>query len=354
MSKLNRIIMWMALLTIGLLIVLSVFGAFCGAQKAKLFFNSIPLAVYWYGFAVLLVAGFVEFPRLLHKPGMFMIHAGCLLVLIGGMWGSQAGHKFQKRFLGIHKIPSGYMVIPEEHSESRVVAEDFKQELGELPFSIKLNDFRLEYYEADEDSVPRLYIRTQQGQDLQLIAKVGEEISLGQGGGKLKVVRTFRNFKISVEDGERTVTDAQNGENPAVEVDIEVPDGNNYTRYVFERFEGFDHGEDSDRLQLGYVSQGPQMIRDYFSDLVVIENEKEIISKTIEVNHPLHYGGYHFYQHSYDSEAGEYTILSVTSDSGLYAVYGGYWLLCLGILWQFWFRHITIGWYTSKTKVLIR
>ncbi|GAH13017.1 unnamed protein product, partial [marine sediment metagenome] len=123
-------------------------------------------------------------------------------------------------------------------------------------------------------------------------------------------------------DGKRIVTDeGQEEENPAVAVEIEVPDGNSYTHYVFERFAGFNHGEDG--LQLSYVSRGHRMIRDYLSDIVVIENEKEVASKVIEVNHPLHYGGYHFYQHSYDSEAGKYTILLVTSDSGLYAVYGG-------------------------------
>ena len=346
MKKLNRSIMWMVLAVIGLLTALSVLGAFCGAQKAKLIFNSVPLGIYWYGLAVLLVAGLVEFPRLLHKPRLFMIHAGCLLVLGGSMWGSEAGHRLQERFLGIRKIPSGYMVISEGNSEKHIVAEDFKQKLGELPFSIQLKDFRLEYYETDEEFVPRLYIKTQEGRDLQLVTKAGEAISLGQESGKLKVVRTFRNFKIGIEDGERVVMDEQGGEeNPAVEVEIEVPDGNSYTRYVFERFAGFNHGEDG--LQLSYVSQGPRIIRDYFSDVVVIKDGKEVTSKTIEVNHPLHYGGYHFYQHSYDSEAGKYTILSVTSDSGLYVVYGGYWLLCLGVLWQFWFRHI-IGHIKSK------
>jgi hypothetical protein len=331
--------MWMVLVVIGLLAVLSVLGAFCGAEKAKLFFNSIPLGVYWYGLAVLLVAGFVEFPRLLRKPGLFMIHAGCLLVLGGSMWGSETGHQLQKRFLGIRKIPSGYMVIYEGNSEKHIVAEDFKQKLSELPFSIKLKDFRLEYYERSEESVPRLYIKTHEGRNLQLVAKVGEAISLGPGSGRLKVVRTFRNFKIWIEDGEKVVKDEPGGEeNPAVEVEIEVPDGNSHTRYVFERFAGFNHGED--RLQLSYASQGPRVIRDYLSEVTVIENGKEVASKMIEVNHPLHYGGYHFYQHSYDSEMGKYTILSVTSDSGLYAVYGGYWLLCLGVLWQFWFRHV--------------
>jgi len=347
MKKLSHSMMWVVLIITGLLTVLSVLGAFYGAQNAKSLFNSIPLRVYWCGTAVLLIAGFVEFPRLVRKPGLFMIHAGCLLVLGGSMWGSQAGHKLQERFFGIQKIPSGYMVIYEGNSEKHIVAEDFEQQLSELPFSIKLEDFRLEYYPANEDLVPRLYIKTQQGQELQLIARAGEETSLGQGSGKLKVVRTFRNFRISIKDGERVVTDEQNGENPAVEVEIELPDGNSHRHYVFERFAGFEHDEDWRGLELRYVSQGRRVIRDYFSELAVIENGKEVASKVIEVNHPLHYGGYHFYQDSYDSQMGKYTVLSVTSDSGLYAVYGGYWLLCLGVFWQFWFRHI-IGHIKSK------
>jgi hypothetical protein len=249
------------------------------------------------------------------------------------------------------------MLISEGNTENRVTKEDFRQQIGELPFSIKLNDFRIEFYEADEDSTPQLYIQTKEGLHLQLVAKAGEEVSLGQGKGRLKVLRTFANFKIHTKDGKMVVTDeGQSEENPAVEVEIDVPDVNSYTRYVFERFEDFSHSEAGDGLRLSYVSQRPRMVRDYFSDVVIIEDGKEVTSKTIEVNHPLHYRGYHFYQHSYDSENGDYTVLSVTSDSGLYAVYGGYWLLCLGVLWQFWFRHITIGLDMSKvqTKVLIQ
>lgn len=348
MAKLNRSIVWMALLAIGLLIALSIAGAFCGAQKAKLLFNSIPLVVYWCGLTVLLAAGFIEFPRLLHKPGLFMIHAGCLLILAGSMWGSQAGHRLSKKLFGIQKIPNGYMLISEGNSENHVTTENLSQQLGKLPFSIKLKKFRLEYYQTDGNSAPQLYIQTQDGQPLQLAAKPGEEISLGKIGSKLKVVNTFRNFKLRIEDGKKIVTDEEQGEeNPAVEVRIESPDGSSYTRYVFERFGDFSHVKNE--LQLSYVSQKPRMIRDYFSDLAVIENEKEVVSKTIEVNHPLHYGGYHFYQYSYDSEAGKYTILSVTSDSGLYAVYSGYWLLSLGVLWQVWFGPI-VGYIRSKKK----
>jgi hypothetical protein len=338
MDKVGRSVMWLVLAAIGVLMVLSAAGAFLGAEGAKQFFNSIPLKVYWLAFALLFAAGFAIFPRLLCQPSSLLVHAGCLSVLIGGMWGSQSGHQLAKRFLGIDKIPDGYMVIYEGQSENRVVAEDLEHILGQLPFSIKLNDFRLEYYE-DEKSVPKLNIETQDGKHLQISAKAGEEISLGDGKGKLKIVRTFTNFKIHIENGEKIATDKKGaGENPAVEVEIARPDGTTVKRYIFERFAS--HFQDTDGLQISYVPRKPQMIRDYFSDVAVIKDGKDAVSKTIEVNHPLHYGGYHFYQYSYDSEEGEYTILSVTSDSGLYIVYTGYWLLSVGVLWQFWLRPI--------------
>jgi len=339
MTKIKRTAMWMTLLAILLLIVLSIAGAFCGAQKAKSVFNSVPVAVYWFVLAALLVAGFFMFCRLLHDPGLLTIHAGCLLVLIGGLWGSQAGHQLAERFLGIQKIPNGYMAIFEQDTEKHITGEDFNTPIAELPFAIKLKDFRLEYYDADKNFVPQLNIITRENQFFQVAAVPGEKISLGPNYGSLKVIRTFRNFKINIENGQRIITDRKQGqENPAVEVEIETPEGNRYTDYAFERFAGFSHTEDD--LRLSYISQPPQIIRDFYSDVAIMEDGKEILSKTIEVNYPLHYRGYHFYQHNYDSQAGRYTILSVTSDSGLYAVYAGYCLLTFGIIWNFWIRHI--------------
>jgi hypothetical protein len=81
-------------------------------------------------------------------------------------------------------------------------------------------------------------------------------------------------------------------------------------------------------------------ISDYISELQVIENQRIVKEKNIEVNHPLHYGGYHFYQQDYDHEEGRYTVLQVTSDSGLTFVYSGYFMLCIGIFWHFWFRKL--------------
>jgi len=341
--KFARIMMWTALAAICLLAFLSVVGAFCGAAQAKVLFNSTVLKVYWGVLSALLLAGLVVYRGLIRKPGLLSIHAGCVLVLAGGMWGSESGHRLANLLLGRQKIPKGYLVIYEGESERHLLGEDLRTFLGELPFSISLKDFRLEYYPEDGPSVGLIRLEAEDGGYLEFPARAGQQFSAGEGKGKITVVQSFTHFKIRIENGQRIVTDDEaDVVNPAVEVEIERPDGTRSRRYVFERFPGFSHSQDD--LRLSYVSDRPRAIQDFYSDLVVMEDGREVISKTIEVNHPLHYGGYHFYQHSYDSAGGEYTILSVTSDSGLYAVFGGYWMLSLGLLWHFWLRHARQRW----------
>ena len=244
--KPGRSIMWLALPAIGSFAILSVLGAFGGAQKAKLFFNSSPLIINWFCLGLLLTIGFFRCLKMHGKNALVMIYAGCLLVLAGSMWGSQTGHTLRANLFNIQKIPEGYMIISEGNSEKYLTSENLGQRLVELPFSIRLNDFRVEFYDTDEDL----------------------------------------------------------------------------------------------------------MVRDYLSDVTIIENRKEIVSKTIEVNHPLHYRGYHFYQHGYDLEGEQSSVLSAVSDSGLYVVYAGYWLIGLGVIWQFWLRHIVRYIWKNANKAL--
>ena len=77
-------------------------------------------------------------------------------------------------------------------------------------------------------------------------------------------------------------------------------------------------------------------VRDYKSQLVIIRDGQQVSQATIEVNKPLHYGGYHFYQSSYDQQGHEYTVLEVVSDSGLSAFYAGVVLVGVGCVWRFW------------------
>lgn len=84
----------------------------------------------------------------------------------------------------------------------------------------------------------------------------------------------------------------------------------------------------------------PESVRDYISDVQVIKDGNVVAEKSIEVNHPLHFGGYHFYQSSFDTQAHRYIVLSVVSDTGLNLVYAGYLALGIGVFWHFWVRHI--------------
>jgi|TARA_Y100000031_G_scaffold150211_1_gene189202 hypothetical protein len=257
MTTLHRFEMWAALVMIILLAGLSVIGAFWGTQRATEFFNSFPLSIFWLALTGLLLVGLVTTRSLKDRPGLLLIHLGCVFILVGAMWSSTAGHRVQKKLFGIDKVPFGIMIIYEGAAENRIVVEDGGV-AAELPFRILLRDFRIEYY-GDDSSGP---------------AKM-------------------------------------NGGKPG-----EIAD---------------DTGREPDSVSI---------IRDYFSDLMLFEEEKLVAQQVVEVNHPLHYGGYHFYQESYDHENEQYTILSVASDSGLNLVYTGYLMLSLGVVWLFWLRPI--------------
>jgi hypothetical protein len=324
------------------------------------------------------------------------MHLGCVLIIAGSMRASEAGHKLQKWLLGIDKIPTGQMRIFEGHSDNRVmldhallfsielefqsdldngtISEELRQEfeenevplsehvtisveepgstwwlidelkeylvrkeelrlnicdpIKELPFHIRLKDFRMEYYEPEY-----LHIGTREGQSWKIPVEVGSEFSLGPDFGTVTIVRAFENFKISFDgDKKIVIDDPEPGYNPALEVQIEHPEGSMSTQYAFERFPG--HAHRGDRFILSYR----RVIREYVSELEVIRDDKVVAEKDIEVNHPLGFGGYHFYQDSYDSEAGQYTILRVVSDSGLNFVYAGYVMLGIGVFWHLWLR----------------
>jgi hypothetical protein len=330
MSRIKRAVLWAALFAIVVLGALSVYGAFLGADRAQAFFNSVPLAVYWCAVVLLLVVGLLLFRRLARMPALLFMHVGPVLVLLGGMWGSPAGHTIRNRLLGTDVVREGQMGIFEGMTENRVQVAD-SNDLRELPFSVRLRDFRMEYYQPG-----LLTIHGREGQAWRLDAEPGAEVALGGEQGSVRVERVFQNFKIGT--GEPAAYDAPGGSNPAVQVAIERPGGTTTRRYIFERFAG--HPQPQDDLFMTYRL----MVRDYVSELEIIDGNEVAASKDIEVNHPLHYGGYHFYQHSYGQDRGrEYTVLMVVSDAGLNVVYAGYVLLVGGILWQFWGRRVLRG-----------
>jgi hypothetical protein len=328
-NHLKRLILWAGLFLVILLTVFSIYGAFIGADKAKQFFNSVPLTVYWLAFAVVLISAIPAFRRLISSPASFLTHFGCILIIAGALWGSQAGFKIRHSLFHTGLIRSGEMIIREGETQKIVMTESEGE--GKLPFAIKLVDFKIEYYQPG-----RLIIKTPQGTGFKLSAETGKNYDLGPDLGSVEIVRRFDHFRMLLEGDKKTAIDDPNPgapENPALELRLMDPNGGEKTRYVFERFEGHRH---TDNLVFAYK----KTIRDFISDVEVIKDGSVIVRKSIEVNKPLHFGGYRFYQQGYDEIAGAYTVLGVVGDNGLGVVYIGYILLCAGVFWRLWFRHV--------------
>lgn len=83
-----------------------------------------------------------------------------------------------------------------------------------------------------------------------------------------------------------------------------------------------------------------KQVKDYISKVEIIKDGRVVKKADIEVNHPLHYADFHFYQHSYDDKQRKYTVFNVVSDNGLYIVFTGFGAMFLGIVWYFWFYEL--------------
>lgn len=327
----RRISLWAALALIVLLTVLAVVGAFAGAARAEAFFNSLPLAVYWVALGLALAAGIVMIPRVRRCPGLLLVHAGCALVLGAAAWGSEAGHRLQHRLFGTARIRRAEMVVLEGTREDHVRLPD--GQFKALPFALALDAFRIETVQPGV-----LLIATPGARGStplhRLPAEPGRVCDLGRGLGRIAVVRTFEHFRIAMDPNRPAAYEDPNGtSNPAVEVRIVQPDGTTQRQFVFERFPD-QHGSRSD-LTMSYQ----RMVKDYISQIKVMAGGRVVAEKAVEVNRPLHFGGYAFYQSSYglDPETRKfYTVLTVVCDCGLSLVYLGYGALLVGLAWHLW------------------
>jgi hypothetical protein len=89
-----------------------------------------------------------------------------------------------------------------------------------------------------------------------------------------------------------------------------------------------------------YLAERLGDIKAWKSTVSVVEEGATVLTKTVEMNHPLSYGGYRFYQDSYRPDDPTFTQLSVASDSGVWLIYLGF--VCLGasVFWWMWVQPI--------------
>jgi hypothetical protein len=224
-------LLWLTLALLGVLIVLSVVGAFLGAEAASSMFNAPILAGVWVLLVLVLLAGGVAM-GIRRRLGLSAVHLGAALVIVGGMWGSQGGHELRSRLTRNVGPREGYMLLHEGRAgqlllEKLVVGDHVAyMPFDQLPCRVELTDADVHYY----------------------------------------------------------------------------PDGT---------------------------------IREYLATLRVTPPGRPPVERTIEVNDPLHAGGYQFTLAELDADNRQ-ALLLVTSDTGLNIVYAGFALLVAGAFGHYW------------------
>ncbi len=215
----------------------------------------------------------------------------------------------------------------------------------------------------------------------------GRTVELPGGAGRLRVLRAFHDFVLDAATRQPRNRSAR-PDNPALEVAFLDAQGAEERRtWLFARFPAFEHQADAGAagpapVALQYVftppvepgsGQGPavelglagleepvllgpreplrlggdrvlvlaaaggDMVRDYLSDVSVLEGGELRLRQTVEVNHPLEHGGLAVYQADYRPEDHAFSGFQVVGDPGLGVVYLGFVLNLLGVLWVVFF-----------------
>ncbi|MFH1338505.1 MAG: cytochrome c biogenesis protein ResB [Candidatus Omnitrophota bacterium] len=244
------------------------------------------------------------------SAGLVVTHLSILIILTGAIIGAFLGER-------------GFMPLYEGQASDSFVTN---KGIGKLDFKIHLDDFILEWYNKPGHQITAVV------QDRKIkkvfLAEMGKKYPIEGTGLALQILRYLPDFYLK-DKNSGTRSDAPN--NPAVLVRI-YKDQASEDRWVFEKFPGFFEDKDKD-VELLYKWQG--QIKDFKSKLKVIDGESVVRTATIEVNHPLKFNGYTFYQSRYDLEQLNWTGLEVVKDPGVPFVYAGFILLNVGIILVF-------------------
>ena len=245
-------------------------------------------------------------------------HWGVLVILLGAIIGGIRG---EKGFIRLHEGEE----VDHFTMGERVV---------ELGFTIRLDGFSIERYHDDRKLL--LLIDTQRETETAVEGDPGTRWEDPEGEYTITIERYVPDFSMDTETRE-VVSRTATPNNPALHVAVDR-DGKTARRWIFARHAHF-HGNENERLQL-FFRYVEGEIKDYRSDLSVIEDGVVARRKTIEVNDPLKHGGYVFYQTDYDPEQAAWSGFQVKKDPGIPVVYAGFILLTAGLILQFYVRPV--------------
>ena len=244
------------------------------------------------------------------RPDVLLTHAAVLAVLAGGMVSGIAGRRGS---------------LPLSVGETKDLAEGTRP--FRLPFAIKLEDFRVEHYGSGRHLLTVTDIAA--GWSEKAEVRPGAATAL-RGGAVHIAVRGY--YPDLVMDRNVPATRSSEPANPALRLEITDARGVEMA-WAFARFPGFQMGPKS-RYSLAY-ELAPGQVKQFRSDVAVLENGWVAARRSIAVNQPLRWEGYTRYQAGYDPDNPNYSGLLVSRDPGVPIVYGGFLLLTIGLVWTF-------------------
>ncbi len=279
--------------------------------------------------------------RRIRAAGSLITHISMLIILVGAVVRGVVG---QKGFMSLHE---GERASSIELAGGGGVA---------LPFSVRLVDFDVEFY--SETDAPRdvsvsnrvpgyVVLAWRQNEHVtRLPVLVGEwqAIPGSQGsavsGLELQVRQYVPDFLADMTTGEVTRRSDQPN-NPAIQVSVRGGSVG-IDQWLFARFPRFKmHGKHEDAVtdeppfllyyELPHKPVEQRQVKDWRSTLEVVQDGQVVLEKTIEVNDPLRYAGYTFFQSGYNPNDPTWTSLQVVKDPGVPVVYTGFILMVIGL-----------------------
>lgn len=333
MNELRRLWGWFVLALLFGWAGLSVFGAFLGADVAKSLFNSPPMVVFWLVLAAAQAGGFLVFAALRRSPGLIGLHLGVLLVILGFMANSEAGHRLAARLGGREKIPWSYLRLEEGQASASVSDRSFRRSLGSLPFSVRLDKFEVEYYPLPDEPPPLLYGVLAPEPGTPHFSWATQPLRWKQDA-PAPLADTPIELRV-LESAPASATVELRAGGLVHRHELACPPGEPFVRLALSPiFPGLTNLHRSASLLL---AQPTPPVRLYRSRVTVWESGRETPAEIL-VNHPLRVGGYHLYQQSWGEHPARFTVLLAVSDSGLGVTYAGFILLASGSMLCFWRR----------------
>lgn len=202
--------------------------------------------------------------------------------------------------------------------------------LCQIPQDLTFVSQQIKILQGPNESRLLTYIK-----DDQVVEKINWELEkkydIGATGQQIKISKFFPSFGVK----QSVVKKSDELKKPALLVEVDGPKGK-LSDWVFSDTPNATPYPDGNFFLL--YKQFGENVKDWKSTLRIEEGGKTVAKKTIEVNDPLKYGGYTFYQASYDPENPRLSGLQVARDPGLPLVYSGFFTLCFGIIFIFYIK----------------